>query len=301
MASATKLVKLTVVENATQDNVTGPKNWAAVKENSVSVIIEARTSPKNIDEEWKQIRWSGDAVEQVPGKPNRRRVSRAVSKKYHVEAALGGVADYVDVWILWATIEILIKGTRPVRAAPFDPGTRDGTDKLGAVTYKSLSSSVIDEKAGLFVDNIGAAAKVAPVATLLPKGVSQVVKSGWAFEREVWSRNWADGRETKQTNTTWTRDTSKPNYLKLTPDSDDKIYDLDSPDLRWGQMNCETYNNFRQWIEWNKQDCSAYALWYWQARWALNKEPSRQITLNDLGAGNITLPTKPNFPARKSP
>src|SRR5215510_6586641 len=163
MPPSSKLVRLTVVQNATQKNVNGQKNWAAVKKSAAHVIVEATTAPKNNNEEWKQLRWSGDTGDPVPGMPNRRKLSLAVSRKYHVEATLGGVKDNVDVWILWATIEILTKGMRPTGAAPFDPGSRDNTDKLGAVSYKSVSSSVIDEKAGVFVDNVGASGKVAPV------------------------------------------------------------------------------------------------------------------------------------------
>ena len=59
------------------------------------------------------------------------------------------------LWVLWATIDVKTKGARPNGAAPFDPGARDNSNKLGAVTYKSLASSVIDEKAGIFVDNMG--------------------------------------------------------------------------------------------------------------------------------------------------
>jgi len=295
------LVRLTVVENATQKNVTGEKNWVTVKKKATYVVIEATTAPKNNDEEWKQIKWSGDTSEPVKGKLNRRKVSIAASKKYHVEATIGELRDYLDIWVLWATVEILTKHLRPNNSAPFDPGSRDNSDKLGAVTYQSLSSSVIDENAGLFVENTGASGKVAPVATLLPKGVGQVIQSGLSFKREVWSHNWSDGKPTKQFNSNWTSDTSNAAYLKLKPDPNDKIYDLDAPDLRWGQRSCETYNNFRQWIEWNEEKCSDYALWYWQARWLLHQDPSKQITLNKADVGNIILPSKPYYSAPKTP
>lgn len=301
MAPNVKLLRLTVVANATQKNVLGKKNWAAVKKKSDEVIVEATTSPRNNIDEWKQIVWSGDKGKPVPGKLNRRKLSLSNSRKHHCEATLGGVKDYVDLWVLWATIDIMTQGTRPVGAATFDPGTRDNTDKLGAVTYKSMTSSVIDEKAGQFVDNMGASAKVAPVATLTPKGVHKVIKAGLTFQRQVWSHNWSDGVKTKEFNKTWTRDTSKPKYLRLIPDAKDKIYDLDAPDIRWGQQSYETYNNFRQWIEWNLTKCSDYARWYWQARWKLHKDITKQITLNDLNKGNINLPTKPNYPPPKSP
>ena len=295
-----KLVRITVIQNATQKNVTGPKSWAAVKKQA-NVIVEATTLPKNNAEEWKQIQWSGDSGVAVPNAGNRRQLSLAASKKFHIEAKLGGVSDTLDLWVLWATVEILTKGPRPANAAPFDPGMRDDTQNLGAVTYKSMSSSIIDENAGIFVDNMGASGKIGAVGTLAPKGVNQVVKAGWALERQVWTHEWRDGVKGPGTNDNWTKDTSKPVYLKLAPDSDDKIYDVDGPDLRWGQYSAETYNQFRQWVEWNGEKCSDDAPWHWQARWQLNKDLSKQITLNELGTGPMTLPPKAIFPVGRVP
>jgi hypothetical protein len=293
-----KLVRLTVIENASQKNVTGAKNWAVVKQAGY-VTVEATTAPKNEEAEWKNIKFSGDKGEEVKGKPNRRKYSLDTSRKIHVEASLGGGSESLDIWVVWASVEIKTKGKRPGNAAPFDKGSRDDTDNLGEVQYKSVISSVIDEDKGIFVDNMGASGKVAPVATLTPKGVNKVLEFGWAFERQVWSHNWMDGLPTKQTNQIWTRDTSQPQYLKLKPDSDDRIYDLDAPDVRWGAKTYETYNNFRQWIEWNGTKCSDYALWYWKARWVLNQDMKKQITLNKVDVGNMTLPDKPTYPPPK--
>ena len=295
-----KLVKITVVQSATQKNVSGAKNWAAVKK-AGHVIVEATTSPKNNADEWKQIQWSGDSGEAVQGFSNRRKLSLATSKKYHIEGKLGGFNDSLDLWVLWAAVEISTKGPRATGAAPFDKGSRDNTQNLGAVSYKSVTASVIDEAAGVFVDNMGASGKISGSATLLPQGVGQIVKAGWAFERQVWSSNWFDGVKASSSNQNWTKDTSKPVYLRLTPDTADKIYDTDAPDLRWGQFTSETYNKFRQWIEWNGEKCSDDALWHWQARWQVNKDQSKQITLNKLGVGDLVLPDKPYFPAGKVP
>jgi len=293
-----ELVKLTVVDNATQENVSGAKNWAAIKNTSLSVIVEATTAPNNSPEEWKLIKSTGGEV--VKEKPSQRKISLAISRKHRVEAKLGGVSDFIELWILWANVEILTKGTRPKNAAPFDPSARDNTDKLGAVTYDSPTSSVIDEEKDVFVTNKGASGKVVPVARISPIGVHAIIKKGWMLEREVWSHNWSDGAKTKQWNEKWTLDTSQAKYLRLTPDGDDKIYDLDAPDIRWGVFHYETYNNFRQWLTWNGKKCSEYVLWHWQARWGVNKDSTKQITLNNVGSGNITLPEGPHFPARKT-
>jgi hypothetical protein len=300
MAPPPKLARLSILGKASQKNVKAEKTWVALrKDGDAALVLEATTSPKNSADEWKLIQWSGDS-EAVALRPNQRKIPLAASKKFHVEAKLGdGPAESVDVWVLWASVEIKTSGRRPLPSAAFDQGTRDGTDELGAVTYASLSSSVIDEKAGIFVDNRGASAKVAPVATLTPKGIRDVLSGGLTFEREVWSHTWSDGGKTKGWNDTWTKDTSNPRYLKLMPDADDRIYDLDGPDLRWGQKNYETYNNFRQWITWNGERCSDYAPWFWQARWSLDRDPGKQITLNQVGPASIKLPDKPFFPAAK--
>lgn len=289
-----KLVRIAVVQNATQKNVTGPKDWAAVRKEGAFAIVEATTAPGNNADEWKIVQWSGDG-EPVQGFPNRRKVSLGASKKLHVEAKLGGVSDSADIWVLWAEVKIATSGPRPANAAPFDSGTRDGTQNLGPVTYKSLTASVIDEEAGIFVDNMGASGKICAVATLSPKGVNKVVKAGWMVDRQVWSHNWLDASPAPNSNQSWTKDTSKPAYLKLTPDSEDKIYDTDAPDLRWGQFTSESYNRFRQWVTWNDEKCSGDAYWHWQARWRVDKDQAKQITLNDLGANDMTLPSKPFF------
>lgn len=295
-ASPFKIVRFTV-NGATQRNVQGAKNWATLKHDGRSVTVEAVTYPRNSTDEWEQIQWSGGAP--VEGKPNQRQVSCADSKTFRVSAALGPTSESVDIWILWASIEIKMDGMRPKGAAPFDPGTRDQSDKLGAVVYPSLTESIVDEEEGRFVRNMGASAKVVPIATLFPKGVSRIVKSGWTFEREVWSHNWVDGFPAQSSTPDWRMDTSKPVYQRLIPDEGDRIYDLDAPDIRWGQQSYETYNNFRQWIGWHGGTCSDYALWNWRARWKLDPNPQAQIALNEVGKGNIKLPEQPFFPPKK--
>ena len=112
------------------------------------------------------------------------------------------------------------------------------------------------------------------------------------------SHDWIDGAKSTVANywnTTWQDDTSAASWKKLVPDADDKIYDLDGPDVRQvGPSNdVETYNNFRQWIEWNGNRCSDNAEWYWQGRWQKSVTP--QVSLKDVGTGNIVLPSKSHF------
>jgi hypothetical protein len=280
-----KLAYLTVVQNATQTHVTGQKNWACLKKTTDEVIVQATTIP-NTEEFWKKINWSGDSGDAVSGKPNQRKLSRAAARHYHVEAELGGVKDHVEVWVLWATVTILTSGSTPANAVQF-AGKHDGTENLGAVSFDGGDK---------------AAGRVVPVGTIAPIGIQGVVKSGWAFKRERMSHDWRDGNKDGEGNgvddywnTAFVDDTSYPDFQKLTPDNDDKIYDRDAPSI--GRSNIttdqETYNHFRQWIEWNGEKCSDKAQWYWKARRL--KANSPQITLKDVGTGSIALPAKSFF------
>jgi hypothetical protein len=287
-----KLVKLTVIQNATQNNVTGAKNWATIKKPTDHAIVEATTSP-NTEEAWKKIRWSGDVGTLVKGKLNQRRLSRSASKKYHVEAELGGVKDYVDVWVLWATITILTKNTDkiPKNSAKFLQ-LYDGTEILGVRYYNNGNA---------------AAGKVAPFAIITPKGVHEVVKSGWEFKRECFARVWKEGKKFKPGdgpdnywNTKWGDDTSFASRLRLIPDSEDKIYDIDGPSIEGKTTyDVEIYYNFRQWIEWNGgldgKFCSPYAPWYFKGHWrSVVREPIK-VTMVKVGKGNLKLPDRSYF------
>ncbi len=269
---ACKLVSITVIRNATQTNVTGPKNWATVKKSTDDVIVQAKTDP-DTPECWDKINWSGDSGSTVPGHANQRSLSRATSKKYHVQADLGG-SDFVDVWVLWATVKINTSDTTPPNAVQY--GARyDGTENLGAQSFGGGNQAV---------------GKVVPEATITPAGVHDVVKSGWAFRRERISHDWNDGKKAPgYWDNSWVDDTSLAEYQNLTPGADDKIYDRDAPNIaNFGKTNAETYNNFRQWTEWNGETCSDKAGWYWRGRWEKAEAP--QVTLKEVGEGNKALP-----------
>ena len=257
------------------------------------MIVEATTDP-NTPNCWSQIAWSGDSGSPVPGQPNQRQLSRSSSTHYHIQAELGGAKDDLDIWVIWASIQVMTSGQTPPNSAKFG-GDADGTEKLGPVTYDSLFS----REDGTRYQS--ASGKVALYAVITPKGVGKIITSGWAFKRERWGHDWVDGTkrspgDTRSSfwNTDWVDDTSLPANLRLSPDADDKIYDIDGPNVRAGlgqKRIYETYNNFRQWIEWNNEVCSEKAEWYWRARWRENAKPN--VTLNDLGSGKKPLPDNP--------
>jgi hypothetical protein len=298
---AVVLTGLTVIDGASQENVSGVTSWATTRRRRGYIVVEAKTGPKNDAAEWKEIKWSG-VGEPIKGHPNQRRLSREQSAKLTVTANLNETSRSIDVWVLWARLTVLTSGMRPQNAAPFPPDWRDGTDKLGAVTWPHPLVA-IEVSPGKFVPAMAASGKVVLIGQLSPPGVEAVVRSGWAIKREIKSRQWYDGVEHKTGKTftnDWIDDTSGPSLLRLQPDDGARIYDLDAPDIRWGDVSFETYNNFRQWVEWNGERCSDYAPWHYWARWHVREPPEAQVEVNDLGSGpSRALPRGPFYPRSK--
>jgi hypothetical protein len=303
-----KLVSVSVT-GASQKNVTGANVWAATQKSAAQVVIEATTDPNSADE-WKLINWTGGKP--VKGKLNQRAVDRDAADKATIKIEYGGTTRTIEIWIVSASIEILTAdGPRPKGAPPRNAKSRDGTEKLGPVTYPSgvqvgINDSIKDDdpNSSHFVAAMAASGKIIAVATLKPAGVSKVIKAGWTFRRQIMAHDWQNGIQMKGAKTwtkTWADDTSNPRFLRLTPDDADKIYDLDEPELRVARLSSETYNNFQQWVEWNGETCSEFAPWFWQAIWRAKADPNAQIELNQCDKGKIELPKAPKYPPRKTP
>jgi hypothetical protein len=304
-----KLVSL-LVTGASNKNVTGTDIWAATRKTSAQVVIEATTEPKNSADEWKLINWTGGKP--VKGKPNQRAVDRDAADKVTIKVEYGETTRTIAIWIVSASIEILTAdGPRPKGAPPRNAKSRDGTEKLGPVTYPSgvqvgINDSIKDDDpdSSHFVAAMAASGKIIAVATLKPAGVSKVIKAGWTFRRQIMAHDWQNGIKKEGAKTwtkTWADDTSNPRFLKLTPDDADKIYDLDEPELRVARFSSETYNNFQQWVEWNGETCSEFAPWFWQAIWRAKADTTAQIELNQCDKGKIELPKAPKYPPHKTP
>lgn len=262
-----ELVKFEV-KGAKRDGIVKPKNWAAVKDGGAEVIVTAVTKPNN-RKAWKKIQWSGDTGDPVPGSPNKRRFSRADSRKFHLEAKLGDTKDHVDIWILWAEVTTLCEKSQTVPknspkytalAAVLGRPAFDGTDKLGERTWDSGAQG---------------AGKTAHIARITPKGVYTVVTGKWEFRRK--KKGYRLGNKVPvESWPKWTDDTSEPPCLKLEPDSDDCIYDIDAPTIGGASHNDtnEAFINFRQYVLWNGEPCSKHVYWSFEAKWNFMKDPN---------------------------
>ena len=205
-----KINTVTVDSGATQTNVTGTKNWAAVKSDG-EVTIEASILPNDVQESELPegaVTWTN--ANPVSGHPLQATRSKSQSEHKTVTATCGNSSDYVDLWILWSTIEIKMTGTTPANAVQFG-FFYDGTENLGAIIWDGGTQ---------------ANGKVIPIGTITPSNIQNVVKDGWGFEREVWQHTFIDGAKVddeEHWNTKWEPDTSYPVCQNLEPDSNGKI------------------------------------------------------------------------------
>jgi hypothetical protein len=247
-------------------------------------IVEAVTAPANSPAEWSKLNWSGG--QPVAGKPNQRLVSRLQTGATTVAASIGGGGKQITLWVFWAYISVLTKGPRPKRAKPWTEGAMfTGPDECGAFVVGSFSMGE------------NARGQVVAVAELAPKGVGKAISAAGKqlllkFRRQLTAHDFVDGKPAvhKKSWKDWVADDSQPGLLELDPMTDDRLFDTDGPDLPTATRTAETYNNFRQWVEWDGVPCSGYGRWYFQARWK-----DQKVTLKDVGRGSIPLPAHPHY------
>ena len=243
-------------------------------------VVQADTLPQNGAAEWSQITWSGG--DPVPGKPNQRRVRRQAAGTTTFTASIGASTQTLVLWTMWADVSVLTKGPRPPQAKPWSAGVLvPGPDQCGAFEVPSFSMGK------------NARGQIVAVAKLLPRGVGKVTHAAGKYalfniRRELTAHDFVDGAPShhKKSFKVWVDDTLAT-MQALTAVFNDELFDTDAPDLPSAMQTAETYNNFRQWLEWERRPCSNFAFWYFQARWK-----DQQVTLKDVGPDSITLPSQ---------
>jgi hypothetical protein len=243
-------------------------------------VVQAETSPANTAAEWSQIAWSGG--DSVPGNPNQRRVRRQSTATTAITASIGPSSQTLVLWTLWADVSVLTKGPRPPQAKPWSAGVAfPGPDQCGAF---EVPSPLI---------GTNARGQIVTVAKLLPRGIGKIIQAAgkhtlFNIRRQLTANDYVDGAPShhKKSFKPWVDDTLAAMQV-LTSVFNDELYDTDAPDLPVATQTAETYNNFRQWLEWEGRPCSNYVTWYFQARWK-----DQKVTLKDVGPGAITLPPR---------
>ena len=283
-----KITAITVEYGATQSNMkqnwpkVGNQNWGCVKAEGEFMLVKVTTSPDN-DATWNKIVWNGGKNNALSN--NYRLYPRDSAAKLGIQPKIGksGLLQ-LTLWVMWANVHINTSDVTPPNSAQF--GTiLDGTENLGAKSYRN----------GTY-----AAGKVAVVAQISPTGVGRVANTGWVLWRELKQTIFIDGSSfPRDTRLDWSPDDLNFQVMRLTPDVNDKIYDIDGPDVHGGGQgsSClERYSIFRQFVSWGgvtASDTNPYpssAKWYWRAKWKSGGQPE-EVIFKDVGSGFITIPS----------
>ncbi|HEY1663040.1 MAG TPA: hypothetical protein VGI03_11535 [Verrucomicrobiae bacterium] len=278
--------QLTVVSNsATQIDRT---NWAVVKtltNNYVTVQATVENAGNNLLTNLANvIQWTGG--ESVPGNPMQRRITTTNSVETTITASLDSITNSLNVWVIWATINIQTSGTNPAKAPSFaNANVAPGypfVNQLG-VQYYDYSSY--------------AAGQICAVANITPSGVHSIITNGWdVFQMRV-SHDFKDGSPNPMYyDTMWQSDGPGSDFKTVIPDLSDNLYTIDGPNIGpFASDSYETYNNFYDYITWNSTICcSTNNFWYFEGRWKSSQTPP--VTFTGLGTGTNNLPTNSFYP-----
>jgi len=299
---------LTVVSNsATQIDAT---NWGVVESTTATnyVIVQATlsfgctnatiaTNAALLAEAGVMLQWTGG--QPVPGNPLQREVPTTNSVETTVTASLGSSTTNLNVWVIWATMNIVMSGTNPsplsftsTQVALPRPNNQLGIEYL----YQGVFGLGLASDAGVTNAVIG---NICAVATITPSGIHSIITNGWNFFQEKNTVAFTNG-DISEYNPPWTSDGPNGTNVNKTmvPDTGDKLYGTDSPlfSLYETSLNtAEAYLNFYDYITWNSQVCSnTNDFWSLEARWKTNSVP--QFTLVSLGTNLISIPTNSYYP-----
>jgi hypothetical protein len=293
------LQSLTVVSNsATQIDA---MNWAVVKSlTNDYVIVQAVLNYTN---DWiltnvaMAIQWTGG--EAVPGNPLQRRVTKTNSVETTVAASLGSSTTNLNVWVIWATVTNQITGINTSPLSFTALGLPD--DNLSTQYYDRSTIGVYP--ASEFDHTNLVVGKICVVATVTPVGVHSVITNGWDVVQMKTSTGFTNGVN-EFSYPPWTYDgPDQVNTNKtVIPDSNDKLYTIDGPNLDlfleyiYNYDSREHYINCYDYITWKSQTCSdTNNFWHFEARWKTNQIP--QFNNLDFGNGTITIPTNSYYPS----
>lgn len=272
-------ISVATPNGATQSNMKqnypndGDQNWGIVKAAGVSVIMQVATAPAT-DPIWKLVAWQGGST--VPNADDERSYSAATSQEYNIKPTINskGLEHTLNLWVIWATITIDAAGADPSNAPAFPPGEIGG---------QSLGLQENAKKNAVAFNNCQA-------AKVTPAGVHNALTGGFAMKQQRISHDFKNGAPNPQYfNTSWVSDGPETGFYTTKPDSSDKVYAIDGPDDGdFTTTSYDTYNNFRDWADWNGAKCASDANWYFQAGWNVKKTP--EIYFASGGTGQITLP-----------
>lgn len=300
---------LTIKSGATQVNVTGATNWAAVKSATGEAIAEVSIDP-DTPEAAQAVIWS-PAGEAVAGYPKRRSFSLATPQ--HVPVTAKGTdspqsSKSLDLWVLWCDITITMAATDEIdsgndaaklAANHSWPNMLGGGNKLGKEDHDANATLTYAYTVG----------KIQAKGTLAPDGIEDVITNdAWKIRRKVTMTGFDNG--TKTLERADADDPSNAGWKDLNPKSGTstrEIYDLDAPGCSVKlpgisiDHTAEIYANFTQWVTVTLDSevrCSDEKTWSYEARIDVDKANGK-VEANALSATPISpVPSTARYPAR---
>ncbi|MGC8553655.1 MAG: hypothetical protein ACP5O7_12450, partial [Phycisphaerae bacterium] len=200
----------------------GDINFGVVKESTgqptANAMATATTSPATVPVE-NQIKWTGGTA--VSGNNADRNYSLATSQKYTIDPTLAGhdwAGHNVYLWVIWATVTIDDTGTDPADAPQFPPPPEVYNGQNLGIQYDSAKDAVDFSNC--------------QVAQMTPSGIHNVVSGGCVMKQQRYIHVFANVTQHGYFwDTGWTADGPASGNYTPVPDSEDKVYAIDSPDL----------------------------------------------------------------------
>jgi len=279
------LKSLTVTRGATQNHMVGDKTWGTIK-NSGVVVFKATLEP-DPDGAADLIRWSG--VTNV--EPTDRTTAYLVtseSARQSVKAAVGTSSDTLDVWIMWATLELRATD----KLWPTDPFNQ--RLPIGYL-FPDLGPKT------RFRDHLQvglADGQIEMVGHLEPSGVNAVLApsdSGWSFTQRATASVCDNGTVAESVR-------NIPDGPELTipvVSSDDRIFYLDAPVLLAAPAvidhTREYYAQLDAIATWNGEGHRASDQITWNYTAVANQDAalgSDPVVVNAIGLGREVFPAR---------
>jgi hypothetical protein len=283
MVYVVALDKLTVTRGASQDHVIGAKNWAT-RRNSGAVTVHAILDP--------DVAGAADLIEWSGAQPNNMDlhdafVATSDARDQTVNAKVGTTSDSVDIWIMWATLELRDSGQVP--------GTDGSTSTPLGTTFPALGPKTAqDGLKGALGDY-----QIEMVGHLAPQKVNTILASasGWSFVQTLVVSGGCDNGAplTPEFNIP---DGPEHPFESLTVTSDDLIYYIDAPTIGAKDKppiihTREVYEQFSAVATWNGDTniASDPLVWHYTAAANVDLEPNSQVEVNVGGKGPETFPS----------
>ena len=279
---------LKVVSGASQDHVTDPDAWVALKNSTFFVTLQADVEPQ-VQEAADFITWSGG--QEVSGNKFLRQVDRKTARKETVSVGLGPDTKSVDIWVTWATVELHSSGTMSSTDGILVPITGFAFPKLGPLTDDTNYSDGLTTAEAGHVEVIG---------KISPSGIEIILDpadSGWEWKQYYSLMGCLNGQIT-EIKINRPDDPERGNQ-DVALQADDQIYFIDAPTVGLGfavPHTAERYQVFLDFAAWDGKLGSDSFQWHYFVQIdddldAASKPRNHDTVMNELRPLRLTNPS----------